>query len=91
MIFFFFTLNLLTGKETEYSHELKKKKWSFTSSTSKNEETMKTLGKNYVFKGFPNKAISIFTKKETGNIGILRYILVPNYLLRFIEFLITLE
>lgn len=52
---------------------------------------MENLVKNYVFKGFPNKVISIFIKKETGNICIFRYILVANYLLEFVEFLIVLK
>lgn len=52
---------------------------------------MENLVKNYVFKGFPNKAVSIFIKKETGNICIFRYILVANYLLKFVEFLIVLK
>lgn len=52
---------------------------------------MNKFGKKYTFKGFPNQAILIFIKKETGNIWIFGYILVPNYLLTFIEVLIILE
>lgn len=64
--FLFCTFNLLTGRETEYSHELKKKYWSFTSSTSKNEETMENLVKNYVFKGFPTKLYHSLSRKKLG-------------------------
>lgn len=52
---------------------------------------MEKLGKKNVFKGFSNKAISGLIKKETGSVLIFRYILVPNYIIAFVAFLIILE
>lgn len=70
VVFFFFIVfvcifSLLTGKETEYSHKLKKNKIKsrVNLSASENEEITEKVGKNHIFKGFPYRVISIFIKE----------------------------